>query len=361
MIRAPLLVVLLAASPGALLPAAPAGAAGIDLSNVRGVQEMVVSVHDLSRSTALYQDVARWQIIHEGLADPDQVQLWGVARNVPVQQSLLGNPGIHTGLLRLIRFVGVDQQRIRSSARPFDTGAIFNINALVKDMTGTFEALRDWGFQGFSDPNYYDIFGKRYGGAMLRGHDGVVINLLERVDEGYEDQPVFATMSNVNNATQVVADYSRAYEFFTTKLGWRVRWEASPRWPPDGSNNMSLPNSLLVAGAVQERAASFHLDPGMAGGTIEIFAFQGISGIDFAARAAAPNLGILMYVVHVAGLCHYLDEIAGRGVVPVSGPSQFRLDPYGAVLGALIRAPDGAWLQFIDQPNGDLPCVSAGP
>lgn len=341
-------------------PAAPA-AAPLDLNTIRGVQEMVVSVKNLEQSSALYQDVARWRVMHEGIADPTQVEFWGLPRAVPVQQILLGNPGSQTGFLRLVRFVGVDQQRIRSSARPFDTGAIFNINSLVKDMAATFEALRDRGFQGFSDPNYYDIFGKRYGGAMLRGHDGVVINLLERVTDSYDDQPPFEIMSNVNNATQVVADYERAYEFFTTQLGWGIRWEASPQWAADGANNMSLPNSLLMAGAVKERAASFDMDPERAGGTIEIFNFEGVSGIDFSARAQPPNLGVLMYVVHVAGLCDYLADIGGRGVEPLRPPARFRLDPYGVVLGAVIRAPDGAWLQFIDQKSKSLDCANPSP
>jgi len=336
------------------------GGIPVDLGEVRGVQEMLVSVADLERSAAIYQQVAGWQVIHEGVADPGQVAFWGLDPGVPVQQMVLGNPGSRAGFLRLVRFVGVAQVRIRSSARPFDSGAIFNINSLVKDLDATFEALRGRGFQGFSDPNYYQIFGKRYGGAMLRGHDGVVINLLQRVNDGYADQPPFATMSNVNNATQVVADYQRARGFFADKLGWSVRWEAAPEWAADGANNMGLPNSLLIAGEVKEQAASFQMDPKRPGGTIEIFHFQGVTGIDFSQRAHPPNLGVLMYTVHVAGLCDYLGELAARGVTPARGPVGFRLEPYGNVLGAVVVAPDGAWMQFIDQKNKGLECDSSG-
>jgi catechol 2,3-dioxygenase-like lactoylglutathione lyase family enzyme len=332
------------------------GGTPVEISDVRGVQEMLVSVADLDRSAALYQRVAGWRVIYEGVADPAQMAFWGLNPKAPVQQMVLGNPGSRTGLLRLVRFVGVEQLRIRSSARPFDSGAIFNINSLVKNLDFTFEALRREGFQGFSDPNYYEIFGKRYGGAMLRGHDGVVINLLQRVDDNYADQPPFVTMSNINNATQVVADYQTAREFFTAKLGWTVRWEAAPEWAADGANNMGLPNSLLMAGAVKEQAASFRLDPESPGGTIEIFHFQGITGVDFSKRAHPPNLGVLMYTVHTAGLCGYLADIAARGVTAARGPASFRLAPYGRVLGAIVVAPDGAWLQFIDQTNKDLAC-----
>ncbi len=158
----------------------------------------------------------------------------------------------------------------------------------------------------------------------MLGHDGVVINLLQRVDDSYDDQPPFGTMSNINNATQVVRDYERAYDFFTNKLGWGVRWEASPVWNADGANNMSLPNSLLISGVVNERAASLDMDPERDGGTIEIFNFEGITGIDFSERAYPPNRGVLMYVVHVAGLCDYLSTVAARGVQRSGSSCQLR-------------------------------------
>ena len=183
----------------------------------RPVRQVLIATEALPQRIERMPFGGRRGETNRGVADSAQIQFWGLDPGVVVQQVLLGNPGTTTGLLRLVRFVGVEQVRIRSSARPFDTGAIFNINALVKDMAAAFEALRDWGFQGFSDPNYYDIFGKRYGGAMLRGHDGVVINLLERVNDTYDDQPPFALLSNINNATQVVADYEQAHEFFTLK------------------------------------------------------------------------------------------------------------------------------------------------
>ena len=64
-----------------------------------------------------------------------------------------------------------------------------------------------------------------------------------------------------------------------------------------------------------------------------------------------------MYGVHVVGLCDYLDQISARGVRPVRGPVRFRLAPYGDVMGAVVAAPDGAWLQFFDQQNSDLECA----
>ncbi|MDX2143483.1 MAG: hypothetical protein SFV19_09015 [Rhodospirillaceae bacterium] len=326
-----------------------ASAQTIDLSQRRGVQEIIVSVKNLDRATEVYRQVARYEIKHEGAADASLAVAWGLPPGTPMRERVLGLPSTDRGLLRLVNIQGLAQVQVRSSARPFDTGGIFNFNSLVKDMDGVFEALRDHGFQGFADPNRYTLFGKNYAGALLRGHDGVVINLLQRVGQPYDDQPAFETMSHIINATQMVRDYQESRDFFVEKLGWVVRWEASPTWPPDGSNNMGLPNSLLLSGAVKEKAASFAFGKEADGGTIEIFNFEGVTGRDFSDRAQPPNLGILTYRVHVPDLKVYAEQIAARGVTAHRPMTEAVIAPYGKVRIMVVRAPSGAWLELFEQ------------
>jgi catechol 2,3-dioxygenase-like lactoylglutathione lyase family enzyme len=323
--------------------------ARIDLSQREGVQEMIVSVKNIDQASAVYRDVAKFEVKAEGPADESLNRLWALPAEARIQERVLGLPSTDQGLLRLVQISGVPQVQIRSSARPFDTGGIFNINSLVKDMDGVFESLRDYGFQGFADPNTYTLFGKKYAGSLLRGHDGVVINLLQRVNQPYDDMPAFATMSHIINATQMVKNYDESFAFFTKQLGWAVRWEASPTWPADGSNNMGIPNSVLLSGAVKERAASFRFNKDADGGTIEIFAFEGISGKDFSDRAQPPNLGILAYRIHVRDLEAYAKQITARGVVLERPIQRVKLAPYGEVKMMVVRAPSGAWLEFFQQ------------
>lgn len=332
-----------------LLAPGPSQAQQVDLSARRGLQEMVVSVKNLDRAIETYKAIAGWEVAYRGLAPQQQAVHWGLSADTPIEQAVMRVPGTEKGYLRLVRFLGVEQVRIRSSARPFDTGAIFNFNALVKDLEGVFESMRDYGFVGFADPTYYTIFGKEYGGAMLRGHDGVVINLLHRVNDPYADIPPFSKMSHVVNATQMVDDYEENLEFFRDKLGWHVRWEAAPTWPEDGSNNMGIPNSLLLDGTVTEMAASFLFDSEADGGSIEIFKFNGVTGADYAHRAHPPNLGVLMYRVHVPALAAYKSKIEGNGVQAHRPLSAGVIAPYGDVESFIIRAPSGAWIEFFEQ------------
>lgn len=321
----------------------------IDLSQRRGTQEMVVSVKFLDRVVEMYQEIAGWEVAYRGSAPPAQAVHWGLPKDTVIEQAVLRVPGMEKGYLRLVKFVDVEQVRIRSSARPFDTGAIFNFNTLVKDLEGVFEEMRDHGFVGFADPTYYTIFGKEYGGAMLRGHDGVVINLLHRVNDPYDDVPPFTKMSHVVNATQMIDDYDKNMDFFKNKLGWHVRWEAAPQWPEDGSNNMSIPNNLLLDGTVTEMAGSFIFAPDADGGSIEIFKFTGASGADYSHRAVPPNLGVLMYRVHVPNLDEYAEKIIGNGVEVVRPMTNLPIALYGEVKSMIIKAPSGAWIEFFEQ------------
>jgi catechol 2,3-dioxygenase-like lactoylglutathione lyase family enzyme len=329
----------------------PVPAAALDIRTRQGVQEIVVSVKNLDEAAAVYRDIGGFEEKHRVLAPPGLAQAWGLPAATKIEEIVLGVPGVDRGLLRLVKIHDLPQRRIRSSARPFDTGGLFNFNVLVKDIDAVFEALRDRGFHGFADPNRYQLFGRRYAGALLVGHDGVVINLLQRIEQSYEDLPPFSGFSPVINATQMVADYDRAFRFFTETLGWQVRWEASPTWEPNGSNNMGLPDSLVREGKVSERAASFRPSENADGGTIEIFAFSGVAGKDFSERAAPPHLGLLTYRIHVPGLERYLEGLKARGVTFVKPLQNLDLPPYGRVRHAVIAAPDGAWLEFFEQTD----------
>jgi len=333
----------------AFLACSQAQASLVELADRKGMQEMIVSVKDLSRAAALYQQVAGWRVVAKETAPAALATFWQVPSTSRVEQIVLGNPSTTKGYLRLVKFHGVPQVQIRSSGRPFDTGGIFNLNMLVRDMDAAFEGLRDHGFHGYADPNRYTILGKSYAGAMLQGHDGVVINLLQRIGQSYDDMPPFTLMSHVINATQMVSDYSESLEFLTKKLGWKVRWEASPSWPEDGSNNMGLPNNLVSTGQVKGRAASFQFGADANGGAMEIFHFEGVTGLDFSSRAHPPNLGVLMYGIHVPDIEAYAAQLKSRGVPPHLPMTTFRLAPYGTVKAMIVKAPSGAWLQFFQQ------------
>jgi len=135
-------------------------------------------VRDLDATLRSLRAVSGWRERYRGDADPARLAWWGLPRSVRAREAVIGNPASGPGVLRLVEFRGLPQVEIRSSARPFDTGGIFNVNVFVRDIDAVFGTLQRNGFQGYADPSRYELFGKPYAGALVRGQDGLVLNLL---------------------------------------------------------------------------------------------------------------------------------------------------------------------------------------
>jgi len=56
------------------------------------------------------------------------------------------------GLLRLVKYHGVEQEYARSSQKPCDTGGIMDINLRVHSVKDSFNELREMGWHGLSNP-----------------------------------------------------------------------------------------------------------------------------------------------------------------------------------------------------------------
>ncbi len=317
----------------------------------RGMQEIVISVRDFDASLKNLLDISGWTVRFEGDVDPALLEVWGLSSKTRARQAVIGNPSHDIGLLRVVAFSGVPQVEIRSSARPFDTGGMFNIDVLVHDMDAVFARMQERGYQGYADPSRYIFMNKPFIGAILRGQDGILFNLLARGDGNYDNVPPFTLMSHIPNSTQMVSDWDRSKHFFEEQLGWHFKWGGSPAWQPDGANNFSLPNSLVMEGRSNGLAASFAFDKDADGATLEIFNFEGIRSIDYSTRAKPPNLGLLMYTIMVPDLPAYLAKISAKGVIPLAPPRDIALAPYGKGRAAVIVSPDGVWMMLVDRPG----------
>ena len=320
----------------------------VTLDGRQGLQEVVISVKFLDRAAALYQDVAGWEMRARGEAAPALAALWQVP-GMRIEQVVLGAPSAAGGFVRLVKFDAKDPVRIRSSARAFDTGGIFNMNMLVRGIDDLFEDMHDRGCQGFSDPSGFGFAGNLYSGAMLRCHDDIVINLIERLSGDYSDMAPFKAVSPITNSTMIVPDFDNARRFFVDQLGWQIRFESAVTWDEDGTNNFGLPNSLVIDGDVSAQAGSYILGTTDEGGSLEILAFDGLTGIDYSDRTAPPNRGLLMHSIHVPDLDSYLAAISERGIPLHVDKALIQYPPYGPVQAAVIRSPAGSWMMLFEQ------------
>jgi catechol 2,3-dioxygenase-like lactoylglutathione lyase family enzyme len=313
-----------------------------------GFHEVVFSVSDLEGAARFYQDVAGWEVIHNGRAGSDLADLWRLDRDREIKEIVLANPGDDRGFLRLVAFPGADQRQIRSSAQTWDTGGIFDINVRVKDIHEKFAQLRKRGWQFYSDPIQFHFGPFVVWEVLARGPDGIVIAMVERVEPKLEGWPNLRELSHIFNSTQIVRDFDRSRAFYEETLGFQIYLEHVGPSKEAGPNVLGLPHNL--AAEVTRRVVILSPD-GTNSGSVELIGFDGLTGADFSEHAVPPNLGILALRFPVSDLEQFRERLVGRGAIPIAGPSPVRIEPYGTVDVMAVRAPEGAWLEFYQPPD----------
>ena len=315
-----------------------------------GFREVVVSVGDLEASIELYRTIAGWEVAHRGPAADGQAAAWGLDPDVPIQEALLRNPGAEGGFLRLVRFEGLPQEVIRSSAQSWDTGGFFDFNVRVANARAKFRQLQDLGWHAYSDPQEFS-FGKFVvREVLIRGPDEVVLAMIERVAPPLEGWPHLRELSRIFNATQVVRDFDRSFDFYTRVLGFRVYLEHAGASKQPGPNVLGIPHNLT---AELPRKVAILSPDGRNSGSIEILSFEGLEGADHSPRAVPPNRGILMVRYLVADLERLRRRLNEHSVAPLGVGKEIVVRPYGTVRTLSLQAPEGAWMEFLEPLRRD--------
>lgn len=313
---------------------------------VQGFKEIVFSVSNLKDAIRFYENVAGWEVFYQEKGQVSQIEFWKVDKNASFQEALLRNPGDTTGYLRLVQFSGVTQKQIRSGGQSWDTGGIFDVNTRVKDIRSKYKEMQNLGWHAYSDPVRFTFDKFDVEEVLVKGHDGVVIAMIQRHAPPLEGFPNLRQFSHFFNCTQVVKDIQEAYDFFVNRLGFIVYVKSEGGGKIAGPNVLGLPYNL--AGQVKRPVYIVH-PQGINNGSLELLQFEGLTGKDFSADAIPPNLGILMLRFPVKNLEMYLQKIKNKGVSIHSELSVMEIKPYGKVKIFAIRTPDGAWLEFFEK------------
>ncbi len=311
-----------------------------------GWRETVISVTNLDEMTAFYTDILGWEIRSQGTVPSKTLKAWNLPASTKARFSLVANPASISGFVRIIDFDGVEQVRIRNHSQAWETGGIYNMNIRVNDMNLTAHEVTNAGWQAPSAPVRFS-FGPFIVKEWIPRHkDGIRIAFIERVTPPLEGWPNLKTTSRTFNSTQMVANMSRALEFYQGILGFKTYLEH--RAPSDSQSEHVLGMSKQAMVSVT-RDIRIVNPTGENEGSIELLQFENYSGRDFSERATPPNLGNLMLRFPVPDIEKLATYLIDEGVALEYEPITTSLAPYGQVKLIAIRAPDGAWLEFFEE------------
>lgn len=310
-------------------------------------QEALVSVRELDRWVDALDQLFGWKVELRGEVDPAWLAAWGLPAAARAEQVLLFHPDDPPRRVRLLRFGGVPQVEIRSSGHHWDTGGIFSLLAYVDDPDACFAQAQALGWSAHHDPVDMHFGDRHLRNVVLRAWDGVAFGLYRQVSPA-RAAPAWRKAGMAFNGQQSVRDIGPARDFYTRVLGWTPWFDARIGLT---CNNMGVPLSqvptqqqdVIICGAAREAAGLWHY------GQVELVAWPGLGGLDFAARAVPPNLGVLALRIPVADLDARLRELAAQGVLPRTSPCAMTLEPWGRVRIAAIRTPDGAVLELMQR------------
>jgi catechol 2,3-dioxygenase-like lactoylglutathione lyase family enzyme len=310
---------------------------------IKGFQEVVISVTDLDQHIEFYQQVAGWQLLHRGTADPASNAVWKLPADTHTEEALLHNPGDSTGYLRLLQFHDIEQQQVRSNTQTWDTGGILDFNVRVKDMAATFAQMQARGWRGNSDAIEWQ-FGPYHVKEWLGyGPDGVGFACIERVNPPLEGWDTLRQLSRIFNSTQTVSDMQKSYDFYTQVLDFKqVLYHAGSADKP-GPNVLGLPHNLIT----ETPHDIYILHPeGENTGSIELISFAELEGRDLSALAAPPNLGTLMLRYPVTDMSKLVNHLEQHHIAYTLSDDLIDLPPYGSVKLLALQSPEGVWLEF---------------
>lgn len=312
-----------------------------------GMQEIVASVSDLGRIERVFTRIGGWSAKRLPDAPREQWGAWRVPRGVTrIEQRLLIPRDDSRGLVRLVRFHGARQQLIRSSARTWDTGGIFDIDVYTRDARKLYRALQAEGWSAYGDPADYSWAGFDVCEVVATGPDGLVIALIEPkrgIPPGF---PRIDGFSRVFNSAHMVSDFARTQRWFVEVLGWRYGIDSEVRDVAEpGQLMLGLP--LPLAKETVKRIGIVHPE-GINDGSLEPIALPGLTGRDFSNQCVAPHLGWFAWRYPVEDARECASQIRARGGEIYVAPKAVTIAPYGPCVTFSVRTPDGAIIEFVE-------------
>lgn len=314
---------------------------------VKGFQEAVISVSNFEQSLQFYQIHFGWELIYKGMIHSDIHPLWQVDRTVKIEEALLRNPGTRSGYLRVVKFHDVEQRLIRSSATPWDTGGIFDLNIRVHDMDSQYLDFEKNGWNGYAAPHHYTFGEWEVSEVLMHGPDGVVFAGIQRFKPALVGF-TFEKVSRIFNSSLISKDLAASRDFYAHKLGFHIFFQTTGENRPKGPNVLGIPPG--INDQINVPIDIYRPDPDSYG-SIELLELPQLEGQDHSTHAVPPNLGIMMLRFPVKDVEQYLSRLEKHNVKINTTASDIILEPYGRVNIITVRTTEGAWFEFIELLN----------
>jgi nitrite reductase (NADH) small subunit len=328
------------------------------------IQAVTIVVGDLSASRALYEGllgmrvVASWHVADDSAGAAHLATRWGLSAPPTAAGVWLQQPGAKAGAIHLVTFSPGTTTRLVDGARPYDHGYVKNLDFFTDDVAGAYTKFARAGHGFPSPPVTYPVpwgSGVTATEAHLPTGDGVKISLasLQRAPrQAFGEASRETAFTEVAAATQIVADYDRAVQFYCDVFDCVPAAETV-------IDDRALAETLELPPETRLRLC-FIGPPRAAGGKVGLVSYEGPGVTDARAvwQTAPPGArGVL-------SLSFITDDVDGRAARAAIGGASLVMAPAtrawpvgGRARVATLRSPDGVLLELIEPDPGDARLV----
>lgn len=309
------------------------------LSNIK---EVIYSVGNLEKVKHFFCDYGGWDIVGAYKSDKELLDFWKLPKGTSASEILIQFDKHPTGLLRLVQYSGVQQEYIRSSQKPYETGGIMDINLRVHNVQETFDDLREMGWHGLSDPLFQTMGPFQLYDVLMQGYDDIIVAITHRKVPKLELKDGFKLPTHIYNSSIVVKDLAKAQHFYKEVLGYTLLNEYEVK--KEGENMFGIPFNVIPT--VTCKANIFSVD-GTRDVIFQIIQFDGVTGKDFSKKAVPPNRGFLTYRVEVeTGIAEFYSHLQKKNAIIHQTLRTINIAPYGDCQAFAMIDPDGVWWTF---------------
>lgn len=313
---------------------------------LRSIKEVLYSVGNLEKVKSFFCDYGGWNEVGTYQTTKNQLDFWQVSNQANAEEVLIQSDHHPTGQLRLVKFNNIDQDYIRSSQQPWDTGGIMDINLRVHEVANTFDELRELGWHGLSDPLFQKMGTVELYDILMKGYDDTIIAYTHRVQPPMELKSPIKFPTHVYNSSITVKDIEKAKQFYIDTLGCKVLMDYEVKKEKPQESMFGFPHNLT--NKVNCKAVMLSYD-GERDTMFQICEFEGATGKDFSAKAKPPNKGFMSYRVSVDGVSGYYNHLQEKEISIHQPLQQLDIQPYGKVNTFSVICPDGVLITFIEE------------
>ena len=302
------------------------------------VNSVVISVEDLNTSLRFYSDTLGFKKLADVELGGEGIErLWGLPKGTRARAVVVGREGARAGLVRLMQFAPRSERFVHQDARLWDIG-VFYLHTLVDDIDRRYDELRAGGYQFFGPPTVWQVpeQNRTIKEALLRGPDGLVIDILQFEFGSFEPAEKQPKYSEISTSARVVKEIDKLLVFYRDMLGYRVIKDQVP-------GNKQLDTLLHLPPGSRIRVV--HLADGdNQTGKIELVEFLNVEGCELV--AGPTDIGPFMLSFGVEDVDGLFELFRKENISVICPPLDIEIPPYRRTKVMTARDPGGFMLEF---------------